>query len=209
MPKAPKGKRHVASDGTITVRGKAANGEAAPYFRKGREVWVATYMVDGKPKVVEAKTQALATERRNLATARHRPRNGSTLTPATTVIELVEWWLEHFYRQRVRASSYGAKQNQLSRLRLAAIADVTVANLTTEQVIRWRTDVWGMRLAPVERCSVIHRDKWSGDAEGCSRTVRPVWKRWTKPLRCSWPQSSSPSVSSPMCSVSTFVVLTY
>jgi Phage integrase, N-terminal SAM-like domain len=141
MPKAPKGKRHVASDGTITVRGKAANGEAAPYFRKGREVWVATYMLDGKRKVVEAKTQALATERRNLATARHRPRNGSTLTPSTTVIELVEWWLEHVYRQRVRASSYGAKQNQLSRLRLAAIADVPVANLTTEQLIRWRTDL--------------------------------------------------------------------
>jgi integrase len=141
MPKAPKGKRHVASDGTITVRGKAANGEAAPYFRKGREVWVATYMVDGKRKVVEAKTQALATERRNLATARHLPRNGSTLTSSTTVIELVEWWLEHVYRQRVRASSYRAKQNQLSRLRLAAIADVPVANLTTEQLIRWRTDL--------------------------------------------------------------------
>jgi integrase len=141
MPKAPRGKRQVTSDGTITVRGKAANGEGAPYFRKDRGIWVASYYLDGKRKVVEAKTQALATERRDLATARHRPRDGSTLSDATTVVELVVWWLEYVYRQRVRASSYGAKSNQLSRLRLGVLADVPVVKLTAEQVIRWRTDL--------------------------------------------------------------------
>jgi integrase len=147
MPKAPKGKRHVASDGTTRVYGKAANGEAVPYYRKDRNIWVAPYMLDGKRKVVEAKTQAVAIERRDLAMARHRPRNGSTLTLMTTVAEMVEWWLEHVYRQRVRASSYGAKQNQLSRLRLGAIADVPLANLSTEQLIRWRADLID-KLAP-------------------------------------------------------------
>jgi integrase len=139
MPRAPKGKRHIDIDGTTRIYGKAANGEAAPYFRKDRGIWVAPYVLDGKRKVVEAKTQAVAIERRETAIAKHRPRTGSTLTPATTVTELVEWWLEHVYRQRVRVSSYGAKTNQLSRQRLGSIADTPVANLTTEQLIRWRT----------------------------------------------------------------------
>jgi prepilin signal peptidase PulO-like enzyme (type II secretory pathway) len=42
MPRPPTGKRATAGDGSVSVRGKAGNGEGSVYFREGRGIYVAT-----------------------------------------------------------------------------------------------------------------------------------------------------------------------
>ena len=147
MPRAPKGKRATADDGSVSVRGKAGNGEGSVYFREGRGIYVATFTIDGKRKVVEAKTRAAAIERRDLALTKYRPQAGSKLSGKTTVIELADWWIENVYADRVRSSSRGTTENQLSRDRLGFIADVPVTELRAEQVMAWQSGLL-KRLAP-------------------------------------------------------------
>jgi hypothetical protein len=71
------------------------------YFREDRSIYVATFKIDGKRKVVEAKTGAAAIEGRELALAKYRPLAGSTVTGKTTVIELADWWTGNVHSQRV------------------------------------------------------------------------------------------------------------
>lgn len=147
MPKAPRGKRQEAIDGSVSVWGKAANGEGSVYFRSERGIWTATYKLDGKRKVVEAKTRDLVLKRRDLAITKHQPKTGSAFTSKMTVWELGDWWLENVERARVRPSSFGSTSNRLTRDRLGSIADVPVIDLRTEQVISWQAELL-KRLAP-------------------------------------------------------------
>jgi integrase len=147
MSRPPKGKRATAGDGSVNVRGKAGNGEGSVYFREGRGIYVATFMIDGKRKVVEAKTRAAAIERRHLALTKYRPSAGSHVTGKTTVLELAEWWIENVLALRVRSSSRGATANRLTRARLGSIADVPVTDLRPEQVMAWQAELL-KRLAP-------------------------------------------------------------
>lgn len=63
MPRKPTGKRSTTSDGTVTVHGKAGNGEGSVYFtRDGR--WRATFRAPGEQR---ARTVSAATRDKVLA----------------------------------------------------------------------------------------------------------------------------------------------
>lgn len=71
MLRAPSGKRTTAADGTVTVRGKRANGAGSIYFDRANGCWWATYRLPGerRNRKVRAKTQRQAEERRANAIA--------------------------------------------------------------------------------------------------------------------------------------------
>jgi integrase len=141
----------VSADGAVTVHGKTGNGDGSVYYETARGSWRATYRLpgDARVRVVRAKTRAEAVERRDRAIAGYKPPSGSlsAFSDRTTVAEFATWWLATEARQSVRASSFGAISNRLTAARLGGLAAVPIAQLRSEQVMTWKSDLLD-RLAP-------------------------------------------------------------
>ena len=100
VARRPVGKRSVDSDGTVRVRGRAANGEGSVYFAAdGR--WRATYRIpgEGRPRSVSGATRdkAIAARDRRLAQLAEEPLTpiaaAGTMSGDTPIGELARWWL--------------------------------------------------------------------------------------------------------------------
>ncbi len=141
MPRRPVGKRASAADGTVTVRGKAANGEGSVYFA-GDDRWRATYWVPGekRPRRVSASTREMAIARRNdkLAELALLPPSRRSMSRSTTVAELAQWWLENVQRHQVRASTWTKAEDRVRRI-IATLGDVEVGKLGIEQIVAWQS----------------------------------------------------------------------
>ncbi|MEZ5204358.1 MAG: AP2/ERF family transcription factor [Acidimicrobiales bacterium] len=71
MARPPRPKRHVGSDGTVTIAGKNPNGSGSTYFHQAKGRWVATYVDPntGKRRTVTAATKGDAEARRTAKVA--------------------------------------------------------------------------------------------------------------------------------------------
>lgn len=154
MPRRPQGKRGVESDGRVTVRGKAANGEGSVYFAGGR--WRATYRVAGdtRPRSVSASTRELVIAKRaerleHLASTAPGAVGllaRSDLKPSTSLGVVAGWWLHNVQRHQVRASTWAKAEDRVRRI-VATLGDVPVGKLRVEHVVTWQSDLLE-KLAP-------------------------------------------------------------
>lgn len=149
MPKGPRGKRAVASDGSVVVASKNPNGRGSVYFEgpskrsdgtpiAGR--WRATYVdPDGRRRSVSAPTRAKAEAKRAevLAKLGRRPLTSSRFTRSNTVAELADWWLEAVARHQVKRSTLDSYRKftayLVDDLGLLAVVDVGPETLTEWQ----------------------------------------------------------------------------
>ena len=140
MPRAPRGKRVQDTEtGTFIVVGRAFKGQAAPYFDKSRNVWVAPWTKpDGKTGRPTGRTRALAeaSRDRHIAAAADAEKYAPLAEgfhEGTTIAELSRWWLDTIARHRVRGTTWTTYDKQL-RLVATHLGDVPVRKLRTEQV---------------------------------------------------------------------------
>ena len=146
MGRPPKGKRRLAADGSISVSGKASNGEGSLY-REQDGTWRATYRVPGiaRPRRVRGRTRDEALRRRDealaeaLSTAASTPA-GSALTRSTTVSVFARWWLRNIAAGRVRASSLGKYEDRVERI-TSWLGDVSLGDVRAAQVATWQTEL--------------------------------------------------------------------
>jgi integrase len=146
VPRAPKGKRVRAVDGSFTVSGKASNGEGSLY-REANGTWRATYRLPGesRPRRVRGRTREEALRRRDeaeRAALQSRPPSPATtaLTRSSTVAELASWWLRYVAAVRVRPSSLGKYVDRVDRI-VAWLGDVRLGSLRPEQVATWQAQL--------------------------------------------------------------------
>lgn len=148
--RAPRGKRvRRAETDTFEVASKNANGTGSVYFEPGGTRsdgsaiagrWRATYVDQlGKRRRVTARTRAEVEAKREdalAACAAARP-TSSRFTAATTVSELLAWWLEEVARHQVRTSTLDRYRKFASYLGddlgHSPIADVRPETLTVWQ----------------------------------------------------------------------------
>ena len=126
MPRAPRGERvqDTETDSFIVV-GRAFKGQAAPYFDRSRNVWVAPWTKpDGKTGRPTGRTRALAEASRDrhiiaaaAETAKFAPL-AEGFHEGTTIAELSRWWLDNVARHRVRGTTSTTYDKQL---RLVAV----------------------------------------------------------------------------------------
>ena len=140
MARRPVGKRSTDEDGTVRVRGKAANGEGSVYFASdGR--WRASYRVpgEGRPRTASGATRekALAARDRKLAQLAQTPGSPVAMSSSTTIGELAEWWLHNVQKHQVRASTWAQAEDRVRKI-VATLGLVPVADLKAEQVIAWQ-----------------------------------------------------------------------
>ncbi len=136
MPRAPRGKRITAPDGTVQVRGKVANGDGSLYALPNG-TWRATYTDrTGKRRVVRGRTRAHATERRDQAVLHDQAAGPSAFGRDTTIAELADWWLHNVATQAVRASSLGKYRDRVARID-ATLGPTPVVELPAEGVTQW------------------------------------------------------------------------
>ena len=123
MPRGPKGKRIRSDSGSFAVASKNQNGSGSVYFEPatprsdgsvigGR--WRASYVDgDGKLGRVTAPTRALVEQRHSeaLELVRFTSPSASRFSRATTVEQLVRWWLE-----TGASSSQGLNARQLPQV---------------------------------------------------------------------------------------------
>lgn len=147
MARPPKPKRSTNKDGTVTVTGKAANGQGSVYFHAAKNCWVATYVdASGKRRTTSAPTQAEARQRRDakLATlSAQRPT--SVLGANPTVSKVAQWWLENLAPAKARPTTLLGYTNDVKRL-TKLIGDLPVSELdypTAETTIRQLRDSYG------------------------------------------------------------------
>jgi integrase len=143
-----RGKRAAGDSGTVSVRGKVANGEGSLYQEpNGR--WRATYRVPGDPRryKVSGRTREEALrklgERKSEIAAAGVP---SRLDRSTTVGALANWWLTTVARHRVRPSSYGKYKARVARIE-AAFGSLAVGELRSEHVATWQAELLDKGLA--------------------------------------------------------------
>jgi integrase len=147
MPRAPRGKRVVdAASGSFIVAGRAPNGQAAPYFDKSRNVWVAPWTKpDGKVGRPTGRTRALAeaSRARHVAEAVEVAKFGRLkegFHADSTLAELMTWWLEHVARHRVRGTTFATYRKQLRQVE-DRIGGAPVRSLRPEQVTTLMSDL--------------------------------------------------------------------
>ena len=140
MPRAPRGKRVVdAETGSFIVAGRAPNGQAAPYFDKARNVWVAPWTKpEGKIGRPTGRTRALAeaSRDRHIAEAAELAKYGRLkegFHAESTLAELMAWWLERIARHRVRGTTFATYRKQLRQVE-DRLGSAVVRTLRPEQV---------------------------------------------------------------------------
>lgn len=146
VPKRPKGKRVSGDDGSVTVSGKAANGEGSLY-READGGWRATYRVPGerRPRRVRGRTRVEALRRRGEASTRAlaegpRSTTTTTLSASSTIAEFAAWWLNTVAAVRVRPSSLGKYVDRVERI-AAWLGDVRIGSVRAEQVATWQSEL--------------------------------------------------------------------
>ena len=135
-----------AETGSFIVAGRAPNGQAAPYFDKARNVWVAPWTKpDGKVGRPTGRTRALAEasrDRRASEAAQEvkfaRLKEG--FHADSTLAELMTWWLDHIARHRVRGTTFATYRKQLHQVE-GKIGSVAVRSLRPEQVTTLISDL--------------------------------------------------------------------
>ncbi|MEM9615525.1 MAG: hypothetical protein AAF962_03195 [Actinomycetota bacterium] len=145
MPKPPRSKRIIdPQTGTFIVVGRAANGSPDPYFDKTRGVWVAPWRKpDGRMGKPTGKTKgaAIASRERHIERAAlDAATTPEGLSPATTLSEFADWWLDTVIRHRVRASSLQTYTKQMRTIG-RVLGDVPVGQLRPDQVAAFLSDV--------------------------------------------------------------------
>jgi hypothetical protein len=147
MPRAPRGKRIVDVDtGSFIVAGRAPNGQAAPYFDKSRNVWVAPWTKpDGKIGRPTGRTRSLAeaSRDRDIAEAAELAKYGRLkdgFHAESTLTELMNWWLERIARHRVRGTTFATYRKQLKQVE-DRIGGLVVRTLRPEQLTTLMSDL--------------------------------------------------------------------
>lgn len=151
MPRRPTGKRLALPDGTVTVRGKAPNRAGSVYAVDGGAAWRATWHdAEGRRRYVQAKTRALAIERRDTAIAADRSsraRAGGDLPGDATLDQFARWWLRVVAAQRVRPSSLGKYDDRVERICAHRIARTPLRDLRPDAVATFLADI-ARRISP-------------------------------------------------------------
>lgn len=120
-----------AETGSFIVVGRAPKGQAAPYFDRSRNVWVAPWTKpDGKTGRPTGRTRALAeaSRDRHIAEAAEAAKYAPLAEgfhEGTTVAELSRLWLDNVARHRVRGTTWTTYDKQL-RLVATHLGDVPV-----------------------------------------------------------------------------------
>lgn len=145
MPRPPRSKRVHLADGTVTVRGKAANGTGSVYYDRQSNRWVATWHTpDGRRRkisrpdrktVLAAREQAIAAEL--AAQPQHR-----RFTRTTPLAELTTWWVESVAAHQVRPSSLAKYRDRCVRI-CATLGTVPLGELTVEALTDWQAGLLG------------------------------------------------------------------
>ena len=131
MARRPTGKRRTEADGTVTVAGKAGNGEGSTYWDASKGRWRASYVDPntGKRRTVTAATKADAEARRSAKVAEliaNRPT--SALGSAPTFAALAAWWLETTAPSNARPTTVRSYGQDVRRLN-AELGTVPVSEL--------------------------------------------------------------------------------
>jgi integrase len=178
MAKRPAGKRRIEADGTVTVAGKAANGQNSIYL-VGDTYRATYYDENGKRRTVSAPTKEKARQRRaeRLAEMDATTPTGK-LGDHPTVGTLVDWWLDDdVAAPKVRPATLVTYRKECARivehigsvplddfdaevvgtlladLRRAGLAASTTRNVRTRlrQIAQQGVDLGYLRVNPVQR----------------------------------------------------------
>lgn len=169
MARPPRAKRTEAADGTVSVTGKAANGEGSIYFdsHKGsyRAAWVDP--ATGKRRTVTASTKAEAARR--MADARdeaEKAATGGPLGPDATLADVARWWLANVAAGQVRPPTHHAYRKDVQRIAADPLGSTPARSLDLEAarefVARLRADGYAVgtvrntraRLRQIADCAV-------------------------------------------------------
>ena len=152
MPRAPKGKRIQAGDGSVAVVAKNPNGDGSVYYVAGSQRadgtpvaprWRATYLdATGRRHSVSAPTRAKAEARRAeaIAAVQHAPASWSRFTRATTLAELAVWWLESVARHQVKISTLDSYRKFTSYL-TTELGARPVVEVGPETLTMWQSQL--------------------------------------------------------------------
>jgi integrase len=173
VPRSPKGKRIPSESGAFVVASKNHNGAGSVYFEPpakrtsgtttvGR--WRATYLdAAGKLRRVTAPTRALVEQRRaDALKAVERSRlTASRFSRATTVEQLLSWWLETGARHQVKVSTLDSYR-KFARYLCADLGSMPVVAVGPETLTVWQSDLLD-RYAPftVLNCRKVCRQAFT------------------------------------------------
>ncbi len=149
MPRRPRGKRTSDDDGGYIVAAKNSNGDGSVYFEPpsqrangtttaGR--WRATYRDnEGRLRRVTAPTRAQVEQRRTakLAELDQPAAATSQFSRATTVAELIDWWLHSIARHEVKASTFDSYR-RFGRYFSERLGALPVIDVRPETLIAWQ-----------------------------------------------------------------------
>jgi integrase len=169
MARPPRAKRTEAADGTVSVTGKAANGEGSIYFVASKGTYRAAWVdpATGKRRTVSAFTKAEAARR--MADARAEAEGAAAagpLGPDATVAEVARWWLANVAAGQVRPPTQHAYRKDVERIAAAPLGSTPARALDLEAarefVARLRTDGYAVgtirntraRLRQIADCAV-------------------------------------------------------
>ena len=158
MPRAPKGKRILTTDGSVAVVAKNPNGDGSVYYVAGSQRadgsplaprWRATYLdANGRRHSVSAPTRTKAEARRAdvVAELQHGPSLSSRFSRTTTVAELAGWWLESVARHQVKTSTLDSYRKFTSYL-VDELGSRAVVDVGSETLTGWQSGLLD-RFAP-------------------------------------------------------------
>jgi integrase len=169
MARPPRAKRTEAADGTISVTGKASNGEGSIYFVASKGTYRAAWVdpATGKRRTVSAATKAEAARR--MVEAREgidEASHAGPLGPDATVSEVARWWLANVAAGQVRPPTHHAYRKDVERIAADPLGSTPSRALDLEAarafVARLRTDGYAVgtirntraRLRQIADCAV-------------------------------------------------------
>jgi hypothetical protein len=126
-----RGKRVVAADGTVTIRGKNANGEGSVY-RGADGRWVATWWEPGGkyPRKATGVSRDAAMRRRTERRSQQQVAAGQTFS------EVADWWLENVYSTSVSIDTWHKAEERLPRIK-RAFGHLRPDEVTYDGVSEW------------------------------------------------------------------------
>lgn len=181
-----RGKRVIDATGTVTVRGKNANGEGSVYqTADGR--WVATWTRPGdkRPRKATGKSREIAMRRRTQRQAKEAAAEAAAnRSGLATVGELAEWWLHHVQRHAVKIQSWHTSRAHVARI-VDTLGDVLVEDLDYVMVTTWQTTLLES-LAP--KTVRLHRETLAQvtDEAVKNRTIKANPVRSVRPPAAPW-----------------------
>lgn len=127
-----RGKRVVAVDGTVTVRGKNANGEGSVY-RASDGRWVATWWEPGKkyPRKATGINREAAIRRR-----RERSAQSQAAAKESPFSDVADWWLTNVYSTSVSIDTWHKAEERLPRIK-REFGHLRADEITYDGVSEW------------------------------------------------------------------------